>query len=62
VCGSMGKKKKMKYKNGGEVKAVDKMLKKGNIKAEKSYAKLPGGEKMGQSPAQVSGRTWDGTF
>ena len=52
----------MKYKNGGEVKAVDKMLKKGNIKAEKSYAKLPGGEKMGQSPAQVSGRTWDGTF
>tara|TARA_R110000803_G_scaffold187049_1_gene249422 strand:+ start:329 stop:517 length:189 start_codon:yes stop_codon:yes gene_type:complete len=62
MYGSKKKMKKMKYEHGGEVKAVDKMLKKGNMKADKSYAKLPGGEVMGQSPAQVSGRKWDGCY
>jgi hypothetical protein len=44
------------------IKATDKMLKKGNTKSAMAYSKLPGKEVMGQSPEQVSGRKWDGTF
>ncbi len=60
MCGM--KKGKKNYKDGGMIKATDKMLKKGNTKSAMAYCKLPGKEVMGQSPEQVSGRKWDGTF